>query len=292
LTTVDVPGKLGGAVGDESTSQSVAIRVQGLSKTFTLDGRDLQALADVDLSIMKGEFCSIIGPSGCGKSTLLRLIADVVSPSTGIVEVLGHPPRQARMARKLGFVFQEPALLPWRTALENVELPLRVAGVPRAERAARARALLELVGLADFGRARPAQLSGGMASRVAIARGLVLEPPILLLDEPFGALDEITRQRLNLELQRIWSAAQGTTAALVTHNVGEAVFLSDRVFVMTSRPGRIAAEVRINLRRPRTLELLQDADFFDYQRRLTRILYGHAEALAELDTMGGPEATG
>ena len=250
-----------------------AIVVSGLGKVFSLNGQNLQVLSDLNISVRQGEFCSIIGPSGCGKSTLLRILADIASPSGGSVAILGDTPAAARRGRKLGFVFQEPALLPWRTSLQNVELPLTVLGVGRNERIARARKILDLVGLSDFEKARPAQLSGGMARRVAIARSLVLEPPILLLDEPFGGLDEITRQRMNLELQRIWSEAKHTTAVLVTHNVGEAVFLSDRVFVMTARPGRVAAEVIIDLPRPRRLELLQEEKFFDYQRRLTRVLY-------------------
>lgn len=260
----------------QATRLDHAISVTALSKAFSLSGQDLQVLSNIGLTIGRGEFCSIIGPSGCGKSTLLRILADLVEPSSGTVEVLGGTPSAARRARKLGFVFQEPALLPWRTSIQNVELPLMVVGVPSQERTARARKMLELVGLADFERARPAQLSGGMARRVAIARSLVLEPPILLLDEPFAGLDEITRQRMNLELQRIWSEAKGTTAVLVTHNVGEAVFLSDRVFVMSARPGRIAAEVPIELPRPRDLALLQDERFFDYQRRLTQVLYAGA----------------
>lgn len=249
-----------------------AISVSGLAKQFSLNGQVLPVLTDVNIRIGQGEFCSIIGPSGCGKSTLLRILADIVPPSAGSVAVLGDSPSAARRGRKLGFVFQEPALLPWRTALQNVELPLIVSGVGRNERTKRARAVLNLVGLGEFERARPAQLSGGMARRVAIARSLVLQPSLLLLDEPFAGLDEITRQRLNLELQRIWLEGR-QTAVLVTHNVGEAVFLSDRVFVMTARPGRMAAEVSISLPRPRPLSLLQDERFYDYQRRLTEVLY-------------------
>ena len=242
-----------------------------MTKTFDLEGRPLTALDDVSFTVRDGEFLSIIGPSGCGKSTLLRLIADVLPASAGTILVHGAPPGAARRARRFGFVFQDPVLLPWRSALENVELPLQVARVGTAERHRRARELLELVGLAGFESARPSALSGGMARRVAIARALALEPEILLLDEPFGALDEITRQRLNTELLRVWSETK-TTAVLVTHNVSEAVYLSDRVLVMGTRPGRIVADLQIELRRPRAVEMLQAEEFFRYTSRLSQHL--------------------
>lgn len=248
-----------------------AIVAEGVTKTFQLQGRTFTALDSVSFTVGEGEFLSIIGPSGCGKSTLLRLIGDVTPASAGSISIHGGTPAEARRARRIGFVFQNPVLLPWRTALENVELPLVLTGVGKAERQRRARELLRLVGLAGFETARPSALSGGMAGRVAIARALALEPEILLLDEPFGALDEITRQRMNTELVRIW-AESGTTAILVTHNVGEAVFLSDRVLVMGTRPGRIVAEVPIELSRPRALELLQDEEFFRYTSRLSQHL--------------------
>jgi NitT/TauT family transport system ATP-binding protein len=242
-----------------------------VTKTFELEGRPLTALEDVSFTVRDGEFVSIIGPSGCGKSTLLRLIADVLPESAGTILVHGAPPGAARRARRFGFVFQDPVLLPWRSALENVELPLQVARVGTAERRRRARELLELVGLAGFESAPPSALSGGMARRVAIARALALEPEILLLDEPFGALDEITRQRLNTELLRVWSETK-TTAILVTHNVSEAVYLSDRVLVMGTRPGRIVADLRIELPRPRAVDLLQTEEFFHYTSRLSQHL--------------------
>jgi NitT/TauT family transport system ATP-binding protein len=250
--------------------------VTGVTKTFDLEGRPLTALEDVSFTVREGEFLAIIGPSGCGKSTLLRLIADVLPGTAGTILVHGAPPDAARRARRFGFVFQDPVLLPWRSALENVELPLQVARVGTAERRRRAHELLELVGLAGFESARPSALSGGMARRVAIARALALEPEILLLDEPFGALDEITRQRLNTELLRVWSETK-TTAVLVTHNVSEAVYLSDRVLVMGTRPGRIVADLRIELPRPRAVELLQAEEFFRYTSRLSEHLLSTTE---------------
>jgi NitT/TauT family transport system ATP-binding protein len=264
---------------DTSASAPIGqeIALTGVCKRFQLDGRAVDALEDVTLRVRPGEFCSLIGPSGCGKSTLLRIVAALLPPSEGSVTVGGDTARAARERRDLGFVFQDPVLLPWRTALENVELPMQVAReLPATERRARASALLELVGLSEFERAKPAQLSGGMQRRVGIARALALEPRTLLLDEPFGALDEITRQRMNAELLRIWGQAR-TTALLVTHNVGEAVYLSDRVLVMASKPGRIVGEVSIDLPRPRSLEMLEKPDFFDYSRRLTHMLLGGGE---------------
>jgi NitT/TauT family transport system ATP-binding protein len=247
------------------------IALEGVTKAFELEGRPLTALENVSFTVAEGEFLAIIGLSGCGKSTLLRLIADVIPQSAGTISVRGASPAEARRARRFGFVFQEPVLLPWRSALENVELPLQVAGVGAAERRQRARELLDLVGLTGFESALPSALSGGMASRVGIARALALEPEILLLDEPFGALDEITRQRMNTELLRVWAETR-TTAVLVTHNVAEAVYLSDRVLVMGTRPGRIVADLPIEIPRPRPLELLQQEEFFRYTSRLSQHL--------------------
>jgi NitT/TauT family transport system ATP-binding protein len=250
-----------------------AVTVSGVSKRFLLPGRELLALHDVSLEIREGEFVSVIGPSGCGKSTLLRLVAGLIEPSAGTVTIAGEPPARARARRELGFVFQEPTLLPWRTALENITLLLEVARWgSAAQRRDRGRELLELIGLSEFANARPAKLSGGMQRRVGIARALALDPKILLLDEPFGALDEITRQRMNMELLNIW-ARQSTTALLVTHNVSEAVFLSDRVLVMATSPGRVIAEVATDLPRPRRLDLLEDQGFFALSARLTRLLH-------------------
>jgi NitT/TauT family transport system ATP-binding protein len=251
-----------------------AVSLTGVSKIFRLPDREFRALDDVTLAVREGEFMSLIGPSGCGKSTLLRLVAGLIEPSAGYISISGAPPAQARSRRELGFVFQEPTLLPWRTALENVTLLLEVARRGSAgQRRQHGLELLELVVLSDFADAHPAKLSGGMQRRVGIARALALDPSILLLDEPFGALDEITRQRMNMELLRIWTQRR-TTALTVTHNVGEAVFLSDRVLVMGTKPGRIIAEVDIDLPRPRHLELLTDPRYFAFCAQLTGLLFG------------------
>jgi len=239
---------------------------------FSSAGRAVQALADVDLEIQRGELIALIGPSGCGKSTLLRLIADVLQPTGGAIEVRGGPPVRSRLAREFGFVFQHPGLLLWRNALANVSLPLEVGGWGRRHAPPhRPEALLELVGLKGFEQAFPRQLSGGMQQRVSIARALVTGPPILLMDEPFGALDEITRDHLNQELLRIW-AATGTTIVFVTHSIPEAVYLSSRVFVFTPRPGRVMEEVRIDLPSPREPSLKDTPEFVRHTAALRRAL--------------------
>ena len=226
------------------------IDVRRVAKRFPAPAGETEALRDISLTVAAGDFVSIIGPSGCGKSTLLRIIGDLIEPSTGEVRVNGKPPRQARLDRDYGVVFQTPVLYDWRTAAENVRLPLELTGRPRAERRARPSALLALVGLEAFSDHYPWQLSGGMQQRVAIARALALEPAILLMDEPFGALDEMTRDRLNTELLHVWQQT-AATVLFVTHSIAEAVFLSTRVVVMTPRPGRIARVVDIDLPRPR-----------------------------------------
>ena len=228
---------------------------------FQRRGESVIALQEIDLKVPAARFVSIIGPSGCGKSTLLRLIADILTPSAGTIAIGGAPPRAARQEHAIGFVFQQPTLLPWRTVRQNVALPLDVVGRRSSRRSTRTPDdLLELVGLAGFADALPAELSGGMQQRAAIARALVLEPDVLLLDEPFGALDEITRQRLNLELLRIWTESR-TTALLVTHSIAEAVFMSDEVVVMSPRPGRVIAHITVPLPRPRTLAMMREPAF-------------------------------
>jgi NitT/TauT family transport system ATP-binding protein len=210
------------------------------------------ALDHVSLDIRPREFVSLIGPSGCGKSTLLRVISDLVPPSSGTALIDSEPPRACRLARDIGFVFQDAALLEWRSILGNVALPLELAGEPAATREARSRDLVELVGLSGFEAAWPRQLSGGMRQRASIARALATKPRVLLMDEPFGALDQITRDRLNMELVRITEATRATVL-FVTHSIREAVLLSDRVAVMSPRPGRIVSVIDIDLPRPRCL---------------------------------------
>ncbi len=239
------------------------IAIENASITLRRRKESVTALQDVSLVVPAGRFTSIIGPSGCGKSTLLRLIADVLAPSSGRIMIGGAPPVQARREHAIGFVFQQPTLLPWRTIRQNVALPLTVVGRGSARWSDRTPdELLELVGLSGFEQALPAELSGGMQQRAAIARALILRPDVLLLDEPFGALDEITRQRMNLELLRIWSES-GTTALLVTHSIAEAVFMSDDVVVMSPRPGRITATLPVTLPRPRTLAMMGSQPFFE-----------------------------
>ncbi|SNY71956.1 NitT/TauT family transport system ATP-binding protein [Paractinoplanes atraurantiacus] len=224
-----------------------AVVVSSVTKTFNIGRTDeVTALSEVDLTVGDGEFVSLIGPSGCGKSTLLRLIADLIEPSTGTVTVAGKGAGQARKEQAYGIAFQQAGLFEWRTVLRNVELPLELRGMGKAERKARAEEMLTLVGLEDFGGHYPAQLSGGMQQRVAIARALAVQPPLLLMDEPFGALDEMTRERLQSELLGI-CAKTGTSTVFVTHSISEAVFLSDRVVVMSARPGRITASVTVDL---------------------------------------------
>jgi NitT/TauT family transport system ATP-binding protein len=206
----------------------------------------------------------MIGPSGCGKSTLLKLAADVLAPTVGTIRVGGAPPAQARRAREFSIVFQNPVLLPWRSVQDNVSLALEIAGRPRAERRRIAAEMIELVGLHGFERARPAQLSGGMQQRVAIARALTLEPMLLLMDEPFGAVDELTRDRLNDELLRIWERTQ-SAILFVTHSIEEAVYLSDRVVVLTRRPGRVATVLDVDLGRPRDLAMKRTEEAFRWE---------------------------
>jgi len=220
-------------LASEKSARS-AVELTGVDKRFG----DVHALAEIELTLDDGEFVSLIGPSGCGKSTLLRVVADLEQPTEGTVRVGGKPARQARLDQDYGIAFQQSGLLEWRTVAENVELPLHVHGVAKAERRARAAELLDLVGLADFSGLRPSQLSGGMQQRVAIARSLATRPTLLLMDEPFGALDEMTRERMQAELLRI-ADETGAAVLFVTHSIPEAVFLSDRVVVMTPRPGRI-----------------------------------------------------
>ncbi len=239
------------------------IEFERVNKVYPSGGGMVTALTDVSLTIESGEFIALIGPSGCGKSTLMRLIADLERPTAGGLRVKGKTPEQARKDRDYGIVFQAPVLYEWRTVRKNVELPLEIMGRSADERARLADAMLRLVGLQDFQQAYPHQLSGGMQQRAAIARALAFAPSILLMDEPFGALDEITRERLQLELINIWGTSEPrATVIFVTHSIPEAVFLADRVVVMSPRPGRIHRIVPVNLPRPRTFETRESPAFF------------------------------
>lgn len=247
-----------------------AVRLKNVEKRFALDRRsEVLALSDISLDVKSGEFVAILGPSGCGKSTILRMIGALEAPSAGTVSVLGTSPQDCTANHLLGIAFQDHALLPWLSVAENVALPYRLAH--RARDHKRIRRLIDLVGLAGFEKARPKQLSGGMRQRVAIARALLLDPEVLLLDEPFGALDAVTRRQMNVELQRIWSDRR-TTTILVTHSVEEAVFLADRVIVMTGRPGSILREVPIAFERPRHPDVMREPKFHHLVDELTEAL--------------------
>ncbi len=256
-----------GLAAPAATSHATAparsvVDIAGVGKTFGTGEGSVEALHSIDLSVAEGEFVSLIGPSGCGKSTLLRLIGDLTGPTEGEVRINGKPARQARLDRDYGMVFQAPVLMDWRTVIGNVELPLEIMGFPKAERERRARSLLDLVELREFAPKYPWQLSGGMQQRVAIARALAFDPRLLLMDEPFGALDEMTRERMNLELMNIWRRL-GTTIVFVTHSIPEAVFLSNRVVVMSARPGRISSVIDVDLPQPRVVETREQEHYFE-----------------------------
>jgi NitT/TauT family transport system ATP-binding protein len=254
--------------------QGPIIEVTNVSKCFGSGQEEVSALQDVSLTVETGEFISLIGPSGCGKSTLLRIIADLIHPSAGDVRVKGKAARQARADRDYGIVFQSPVLYEWRNVRRNVELPLQVMGYPKAEWNGRVNAMLELVGLQDFDRKFPWQLSGGMQQRVSIARALAFEPSILLMDEPFGALDEITREYMNLELLNIFTRTD-VSIIFVTHSIPEAIFLSTRVVVMSARPGTIRKIVPIDLPHPRSFETRELPRYFELVTEVREALRLH-----------------
>ena len=256
-------------------SEAGAVEVVGAAKAFNRGtSRQVDALVDIDLVVAPGEFVSLIGPSGCGKSTLLRLIANLTEPTTGQVRVNGKSAAQARLDQDYGMAFQQAGLFDWRTVVKNVELPLELKGWDKTRRRQRAMYLLELVKLSDFSEHRPWQLSGGMQQRVAIARALAAHPPLLLMDEPFGALDEMTREHMQAELLRICDET-GTSVVFVTHSIPEAVYLSDRVVVMSPRPGRIIHVVDVDLGRHRDTDTREDAGFFKKITEVRETLRGH-----------------
>jgi NitT/TauT family transport system ATP-binding protein len=244
----------------DSLTTTPAISAKKLGLTFATDDGDVVALSDVDLSIEKGEFVSFIGPSGCGKTTLLRAIADLEAPTSGTLAVNGTSPANARRDRAYGYVFQAAALYPWRTIERNVALPLEIMGFSRTERAERVRRTLALVGLEGFEKKYPWQLSGGMQQRASIARALAFDADILLMDEPFGALDEIVRDHLNAELLKLWARTR-KTICFVTHSIPEAVYLSTRIVVMSPRPGRVTEIIASDLPRERPLDIRETPEF-------------------------------
>jgi NitT/TauT family transport system ATP-binding protein len=263
------PRPVGGAPA--TSAADLAVSCRNLQVRFFTERRAITALQGLSLDVAVGEFLTLLGPSGCGKSTFLRVVADLIQPSSGEIRVFGAQPEAARLQRDIGFVFQDPALLPWRNALQNVELPLQVA-VSRARRAkATPRELLELVGLKGSEQAYPHELSGGMRQRVSIARALASDPKILLMDEPFGALDEITRDRLNEELRRVWREL-GITVLFVTHSIHEAAYLGQRVLMMAANPGRVRAVVPVTLPAGRTLASRESSEFVALTSELRRLL--------------------
>ena len=247
-----------------------AVELQGVSVRFMSERQEVTALENVSFSLAAGSFLTLLGPSGCGKSTLLRVVADIIAPSAGQVRVLGEAPTAARRQRQIGFVFQDATLLPWRSVLDNVRLPLQVGGgIRKSGRSPEE--LLALVGLAGWEKSLPHELSGGMRQRVAIARALLGDPKILLMDEPFGALDEITRDRLNDELLGIWRAT-GTTILFVTHSIHEAAYLGQQVLMLAAKPGRVREMVPIELPEPRFLAMRDTAEFASLTGRLRAVL--------------------
>lgn len=255
--------------------EKTEIKIEDLSMVFQdkNGGEPVTALKNVNLDIKEGEFISLLGPSGCGKTTLLRIIGDLLQPSNGKVTVRGESTRDIRLQKKYGIVFQNPVLYDWRTIRRNVCMPMELLGMKKAERTKRVSKMLDLVGLSEFGNHYPYELSGGMQQRVGIARALAIKPEILLMDEPFSALDEFTREKLHIDLLNIWRKTN-KTIVFVTHNISEAVFLSDRVVVLSPHPGRVSAVIDINIPRPRDMESKQTPEFYDYITKIRNSFEG------------------
>jgi NitT/TauT family transport system ATP-binding protein len=263
-----------------------SVEVRNVSKSFIINNEPFHALRDVSFEVGDHEIVSLIGPSGCGKSTLLRLIGGLLPSDSGQISVCGLSPGEARRQQKYSFVFQDAVLFPWRSVIRNVQLPLemRKPAFDKKEVKRRAREMLALVGLSGFEEASPNQLSGGMRHRVALARALALSPPLIFMDEPFAALDEITRDKMNIETLRIWGETKASIL-FVTHSIEEAVFLSDRVLVFSTRPGELLADIRIGLPRPRALELKQDNACFKYTNEIRQLLAQSMRHLVEAESL-------